>query len=355
MEREVSGYVTRMPQRTPFVDRSLWLLAEGYRFLPNRRAKGSDVVVTRLLGQRAIGIGGPDAAELFYDSTRFERHSALPAPVIDTLFGRGAVHTLDDEAHRVRKAMFVAIGGPASAAALGAISAAHWSRAVERWSRESQITLFDEARTVLCESVCEWAGVPISPPDTSDFARDLSEMVDGFGGIAVRQVRARRARARSEARMMQLVDGVRAGSLQTADDSALAIVARHRDLEDRPLDTHTAAVEILNVLRPTVAVTWYVTFAAHALHGRPEMRDALRHGGDAELEWFVQEIRRSYPFAPYLGARVRTSFEWRATDFRRETWCCSMSTARCTTRRSGEIPTSSDRGGSPSDRSPCST
>ncbi|MFE6487177.1 hypothetical protein ACFVGN_30175 [Streptomyces sp. NPDC057757] len=30
----------------------------------------------------------------------------MPAPLLDTLFGRGAVHTLDGEEHRVRKALF---------------------------------------------------------------------------------------------------------------------------------------------------------------------------------------------------------------------------------------------------------
>ncbi len=37
------------------------------------------------------------------------------------------------------------------------------------------------------------------------------------------------------------------------------------------------------------------------------------------LELFVQEVRRFYPFFPFVGARVRNDFEWRGYRFRQGT------------------------------------
>src|SRR5205085_2126367 len=138
------------------------------------------------------------------------------------------------------------------------------------------------------------------------------------------------------------------------DGSATAVIARHRGPDGELLDSHTAAVEMLNVIRPTVAVSWYVMFAAHALHASTRRHEHLERGGDEELERFVQEVRRSYPFAPFLGARVRRDFDWCDVHFSRGHWSCSTSTAPCTIRRSGETRRSSDRSVSRSIRSPTS-
>ena len=94
------------------------------------------------------------------------------------------------------------------------------------------------------------------------------------------------------------------------------MIARHRDLKGDLLDRHTAAVELINVLRPTVAVSVYAVFVAHALHEQPECRQRLRddHG---YAEPFVQEIRRFYPFFPAVVARARHGFEWKGYRFPR--------------------------------------
>jgi fatty-acid peroxygenase len=72
-----------------------------------------------------------------------------------------------------------------------------------------------------------------------------------------------------------------------------------------------AAVELLNVLRPTVAVAWLGTFAALALHEHPEHREALAApDGDTARELFAQEVRRFYPFVPALAGRLTRPVEW---------------------------------------------
>lgn len=88
-----------------------------------------------------------------------------------------------------------------------------------------------------------------------------------------------------------------------------------RDAGGRLLDTHVAAVELLNVLRPTVAIDRFVTFAALALHDHPEWRARVRDGDDDTVERFVQEVRRFYPFFPVVAARVRQAFDWNGVHF----------------------------------------
>ncbi len=79
-------------------------------------------------------------------------------------------------------------------------------------------------------------------------------------------------------------------------------------------------MELINVLRPVVAVARFVIFAALALHEHPECRQKLLDVGDDYLEPFVQEVRRFYPFFPFVGGRVRDEFDWRGRHFAKGRW-----------------------------------
>jgi fatty-acid peroxygenase len=97
-------------------------------------------------------------------------------------------------------------------------------------------------------------------------------------------------------------------------------MAQLRGTDDRLLDARTAAAEVINVIRPTVAIAWYVAFAALALHTHPLAAERLARGRAAGragdyADWFVQEVRRFYPFVPYLSAQVRSRFTWRGHVF----------------------------------------
>jgi fatty-acid peroxygenase len=76
-------------------------------------------------------------------------------------------------------------------------------------------------------------------------------------------------------------------------------------------------VELLNLLRPTVAVSVFITFAALALHEHPECRARLAAREAGYAHGFAQEVRRFYPFFPFVGARVKRDFEWRGYPFPR--------------------------------------
>ena len=80
-----------------------------------------------------------------------------------------------------------------------------------------------------------------------------------------------------------------------------------------------AAIELINLLRPIVAISTFVTFAALALHEHPAWRDRLRARNEEDIEMFVQEVRRYYPFAPFLGARVKRNFVWKGYEFKKGT------------------------------------
>jgi fatty-acid peroxygenase len=267
--------------RRPRLDQSLPVLAKGYAWLPDRRrAAGRDTVQTRLMGvRRTLGVAGPAGARFLYDEDHVRRSGALPEPVVSTLFGHGAVHTLDGEPHRVRKAMFVQLLMDRGTADLVDRVGAAWDAAVPRWAAQPQVVLMDEAARVLTRGVCDWAGVPVSDEELPALAGDLTTLVDGFATGAPRHWRARRVRQRREAWLAGVVDAVRAGERSSPAGSVLDVVATHRDSEGELLEPRVAAVEVLNVIRPTVAVSWFVGFAAHALHRWPASRDRLRAGG----------------------------------------------------------------------------
>lgn len=293
------------------VDSTLSLLLRGYAWLPDRRrSSGGAPVRTRLLGKRAIALHGPAAVRFFYDEKHIHRHGALPEPVIDTLFGQGAVHTLDGEHHRVRKGMFLhLLKDPVGVKSLTDQVVREWDGAVAGWADRGRIVLFDEAAGVLTRAVHAWAGVPLPEAEADGTARDLVAMVDGFATAGPRHLRARRARRRQEKRLARLIEAERESG-DAGPATPFRTVAHHRDADGALLDPRTAAVEVLNILRPTVAVSWFAAFAAHALHRWPEHRAALRDGDPASAYAFAQEVRRFYPFAPFIGGLAAERLEW---------------------------------------------
>ncbi|WP_189863765.1 cytochrome P450 [Streptomyces poonensis] len=299
----------------PLADRTLFALAEGYAWLPNRMRESRDHVVrTRLLGRPAVAVRGPGAVRFFYDEGHVRRHDALPEPVVGTLFGHGAVHTLDGAWHRARKELFLPLLDTDHVTGLVDEVTAAWDEAVRDWrerSRTAPVVLFDEASVVLTRGVCRWAGIPLAAGEAEPLARDLVAMVDGFATAGPRHWRARRARGRQEERFARLVREVRSGEVEAAGDRVLGRVSRHRDGSGGVLEPGTAAVELLNVIRPTVAVSWFLAFTAHALELRPESRKRLRTGDAAYATAFAHEVRRFYPFAPFLGGRAVTDLTWR--------------------------------------------
>jgi fatty-acid peroxygenase len=296
-------------------ERGAALLRQGYLWLPRARERaGGCPVQVRLGGKRVTGLEGPEALRFFYDEKHVRRHGALPEPVLSTLFGHGAVHTLDGEAHHRRKELFLDLltldRAPVAVGELVARTAETWDRAATGWAAQDEVVLFDAVAEVLTASVCEWAGIPLVDDEIPALAHDLVAMVDGFATGGPRLWRARLARGRRERWLATMVDSVRSGALAAPTGRALAAVCEHVDADGAPLSARVAAVELLNVIRPTVAVTWFVTYAAHALHWWPHHRERLALGDQAFARAFTHELRRYYPFAPFVGGAAVTDLEW---------------------------------------------
>ncbi len=290
-------------------DGSVSLLREGYDFIRNRCERlGSDVFRVRLLMQDTICMTGEDAARLFYDDRRLQRAHAAPRMLQKTLFGQGGVQGLDGAAHRQRKGLFLALLDEQGVAEMVRLGNAEWSAAIDDWQNRERIVLLQEVQLLLTRAACRWAAVPLAPDEAQQRCEQLAAMIDGAGGVAARHWQARRARKAAEDWAAGLIQQVRDGTLNVAADQPLAVVARHAELNGRLMELKIAAVELLNLLRPIVAVSRFVVYAVEELLTHPQWRKRLQES-DALLEPFAQEVRRLYAFFPFVAARVKQDFE----------------------------------------------
>ena len=300
-------------------DDSLELLSEGYTFISKRCDDlQTDVFQTRLLLQKTICMCGRDAAELFYNRERFVRSGAAPRQLTQTLFGKGGVQGLDGEAHTRRKAMFMALMSEGELQRMVALTAEGWSVYAQKWTGAGQVVLFDETMELLFRAVCSWAGVPLQEDEVAKRTREMADLISSAAAIGPHYLEGRLSRHDAEHWAGGLIQEVRRGTLTPPSGTALGQIALFRDGDGNFLSEHTAAVELLNVIRPTVAVSRYLVFCAHALHEHPEWCERLRED-DTYLEPFVQEVRRFYPFFPFAAARVKETFRWRGLRFEKGT------------------------------------
>jgi fatty-acid peroxygenase len=94
-------------------------------------------------------------------------------------------------------------------------------------------------------------------------------MLDGAGAIGCRMMRGLLLRNRCERWARRVIARIRDGSRDVPPERAAYALAWRRDFDGSLLDPDVAAVELINVLRPTVAIACFVTFAAMALKAHP--------------------------------------------------------------------------------------
>ncbi len=304
------------------LDSTLALMRQGYTFLHKRCQRyRSDLFQTRLGGLKVICLHGDEAAQVFYDPERFQRQGAVPKLIQKSFLGERPIHSLDGAAHRHHKEMFLSLlMTPANLDRLRELSGEHWQVFITRWEGKEKVALFTEAQELLCRVACAWAGVPLKESEARQRARDFWDMVDAFGAFTPpRHVRGMLARRRAEWWLAGIIEEAQSGKMTVGEGTAVSVIALHRGLDGQPLDTKGAVVALINVLRPIVAISTYVTFAALALHEHPQCRhrlqQALQAGEEDYLDWFVQEVRRFYPFAPFMAAHVKKAFDWRGCRF----------------------------------------
>lgn len=265
------------------------------------RALGAEEFETRFLGRPTVCLHGADASRAFYEH-HLTRSRAMPPTAFTLLQDKGSVAQLDGEAHRRRKELFLSLVGPERVGSLVAAAEDEWRVAAEHWRRADRVVLLGALEQVLTRAACRWAGVPLGEPEAAERTRELSAMIDGAGSFGPRNARGHVLRWRSERWLADMVAAVRRGVLDAPDDSILATIAGYTDPDGRSLAPSVAAVELLNVIRPTVAVAHYVVFEALFLHHHP--------GVDTDhTEAFAHETRRLAPFFPAVVGRTVTEMD----------------------------------------------
>ncbi|WP_340084443.1 cytochrome P450 [Siminovitchia sp. FSL H7-0308] len=312
------GSTTGKIPREKGLDQTLALLREGYDFISNRcELFQSDIFETRLMGEKVICMSGEEAARIFYNPRLFQRKGAAPKRVQKTLFGESAIQTKDGAAHEHRKQLFMSLMVPERISMLKDLTQQYFAIAGSEWEGKKKVILFDEMQKILCKAACKWAGVPLNEAEVGKRADDFGKMVDAFGAVGPRHWQGRRARNRAEKWIRKVIEYFRSGKIQAPEGTALHAMATYRDTEGKPLSVQMAAVELINILRPIVAIATYFTFCALALYEFPKTREQIVAGNEEDLYMFVQEVRRYYPFGPFLGARVRSGFQWNGAPFKK--------------------------------------
>lgn len=302
------------------LDSTFALLKDGYEFMQARRERvAGDSFRCRLMLREALCISGDDAARLFYSAGRFTCRGAMPPTALRLLQGPGSVQTLDGEAHAARKQLFLSLTALDAVERLGEIYEAAWADEMNDWRQAGPDTLHRRALRILCRTGLQWAGLPIERAAVGARTAELAAMIDGAGSLGPRLWRAIPLRLRAERWAQREIARARAERNPHANPTVPRAIAEFREAEGAIMDNHTAAIELLNLLRPIAAIANYVVFTAHALHTAPEWRDRLLSQPSAALA-FAQEVRRKYPFFPFIGGRALLPFRWRDDDFPPGSW-----------------------------------
>ncbi|MCW8195824.1 cytochrome P450 [Proteobacteria bacterium 005FR1] len=301
-------------------DNTLALLSEGYNFIRNRCAQhDTDVFATRLILKPVVCVMGEEAAKMFYSPGRFTRVGAMPPTTLMLLQDKGSVQLKEGAAHAQRKQLFMSMMTPVSLARLAEQFRTLWRERSEHWAEQREVCLHEEVRTLLCDAACRWSGIELTPHELRQRSHEMGAMIDAAGSFGPKNWWSLMLRSRTEHWAQGLIEDVRSEKRPASPATPLHRIAWHRE-DGELLGKDVAAVELINVIRPTMAIARFLTFAALALHEYPACRERLRFGNPEYLHWFVQEVRRFYPFFPMIGGRAVESFDWQGHHFEENTW-----------------------------------
>lgn len=181
------------------------------------------------------------------------------------------------------------------------------------------VELYEAAKIVFLQVACDWVGVSLEDEDLETRAKQISDLYESPAELGIQHWKGRKSRSEAEDWIQELIEGVRNGEIEADKDRALYQFAMHKDLDGKLLDAQIATVEILNLIRPINAISVWVAMMGLALHEHKEEADKLKGASLEQLEWFIQEVRRYYPFFPVAVARVALDFEWQGYEFKEGT------------------------------------
>ncbi|MFE6649305.1 hypothetical protein ACFVJS_22250 [Nocardioides sp. NPDC057772] len=289
------------------------LLRHGYHAIPDTRRRAGDppVCPVKLLGNDALVVSGPAAVRRFYDPSLIRRTGAVPPPLAALLFGRGAVHGLDGDEHLHRKDLFLQLLDDADTT-LQDLVRRHLGSAL-RERRGETVSVFSLLAEVYGRAVLEWAGISVRRP--GKVGRRLAAIVDGFGISGPSYATAWAARLWANRWARGLIREARSAapsspsSTSSPPSTPVEAIAAWRDPHGDLLSVPVAAIELLNVLRPAVAVAYLGTFAVQSLDDQSQQRPAVAEDA-SQRHAFTQEVRRLFPFVPALAGIARQQSDW---------------------------------------------
>lgn len=279
-------------------------LDEGYLlFSTLREEANAPVVKARLLNKEVIAVYGQEAAKKFYDPNNFKREGAMPKLVLKTLFGEEGVQTMDGKSHEHRKTIFMNLMTPKRMEDYHQIVDKNLSEKLDQ--QHGEFDLFDLSKDVLFRSICEWAGIDLSkiPKEEVEQLADYQiSMISSAVTNPATHIKGVENRKKSEKWAQSLIEDARIHPVANKEEVALYAFANATDEQGELLPINVAAVELLNVIRPTVALTVWIALMGHALFSRPDIYQRLRAEFTQLQDSFIQEMRRYYPFFPMLPA-----------------------------------------------------
>lgn len=280
------------------------LIEKGYNLLGELRADvDAPVVKAEFLTKEITVIYGEEAARTFYDPENFKREGAMPKPVLKTLFGEGGVQTLDGEEHRHRKNYFMDLMTPERMDAYHELLAKNLSEELDK--QHGEFELFELANRVLFNSITEWCGINLEQFDSETLvklARNQISMISGAVTSPIDHLKGVKDRNESEKWAQELIKEARTHPVPGKEHLALYAFANATDLDGELLPVEVATVELLNIIRPTVALTVWIALMGHALFAKNDVREELKSDFANLQDPFIQEMRRYYPFFPMLPA-----------------------------------------------------
>lgn len=301
-------------------DSSLALRREGYRFISSRcDALGTDAFRTRLQLHPVVCLRGGEAARVFYGGAPLTRRGATPKSALHLLQDERSVQTLDAARHRVRKAFFLRLADPAALADLRRDFEDAFDAAAARWAGRPQIVLHEALPPVLTRAAAAFCGLAAEAAARPSLPAELASMIENAGSLGPANWLARLRRRGTERWAAEVVARRRETATTAAPRDLLDHLANLRDDDGSLLPREVAAVELLNILRPIVAVARFIVFGALSLHEHPAWRAAVAED-EAAAERFCAEVRRVHPFFPAVGATARAPFEALGHTFRKGDW-----------------------------------
>lgn len=141
-------------------------------------------------------------------------------------------------------------------------------------------------------------------------------LIESAGSVGLDHLRGRWARRQAERWGARRIEQQRQAGDAMPSGSPADRLARYLELGEQPLAPRVAAVELLNLLRPVVAISYFLLYAMVELARRPVWQERLCND-DAWLLPFSQEVRRLYAFFPFVAARVVQPFDWRGMQLQR--------------------------------------